>query len=60
MEDEGVRNGFIDTNELLIIRYDDDMTSKEKWLKFIEEEHQNLKDYIVFQPVEWHKIPRGS
>jgi hypothetical protein len=62
MVDAGVGKGFVDTNELHTMTYDAAMASKERnlWERAVDEEHQNLKDYNVFEVVKRDKMPKGS
>jgi hypothetical protein len=58
----GVGKGFVDTNELHTMTYDAAMASKERnlWERAVDEEHQNLKDYNVFEVVKRDNMPKGS
>jgi hypothetical protein len=57
-----IGGGFINTNELHTIKYEDAMSSKERpsWIKAIEEEFDNMTDHGVFEPVEKSMIPAGA
>jgi hypothetical protein len=58
----GVGGGFMNTNELHTIKYEEAMASKDrlKWIKAVEEEHLNLMDHGVFEPTELCHVPAGA
>jgi hypothetical protein len=45
----GVGRGFVKTNELHTVKYDDAMSSKDRssWIKAVEEEYVNMLDHGV-------------
>jgi hypothetical protein len=55
----GIGSGYVNTNELHTIKFEEDMVSKEKplWVKAVEEEFSNMTDHGVFQAVEKSKLP---
>jgi hypothetical protein len=58
----GVDGGFVNTNELHTIKYDDAMATKDrsKWIQAVEEEYAHMMDHRVIEPTElWH-IPAGT
>jgi hypothetical protein len=60
----GVDGGFINTNELHTIKYDDAMASKDrsKWIQAVEEEYAYMMDHRVrvIEPTELCHIPAGT
>jgi hypothetical protein len=54
----GIGSGYVNTNELHSIKYEEAMSSKERPLsiKAIEEEFSNMTDHGVFQAVEKSKV----
>jgi hypothetical protein len=58
----GIGGGFVNTNELHTIKYEEAMSTKERpsWIQAIEEEFDNMTDHGVFEPVEKSKIPAGA
>jgi hypothetical protein len=58
----GVGGGFMNTNELHTLIFDQALASPEKdeWLKAVHEKYENMKDHGVFEVTQtWH-VPKGA
>jgi hypothetical protein len=58
----GVGGGFMNTNELHTLTFDQALASTEKdeWLKAVHEKYENMKDHGVFEVTQtWH-VPKGA
>ena len=58
----GTGGGFVNTQELHVMKYEDALKSKDadKWLKAIEEEHDRMVEKGVFEVVPRKDVPAGS
>jgi hypothetical protein len=58
----GVGGGFINTNELRTLTFDQLMASPDKneWLKAVHEEYENMKENGVFEVTQTCDIPKGA
>jgi hypothetical protein len=57
----GIGGGFVNTEELHVINYNEAIKSeKDKWDYAVNEEHDRMADNKVFQPVPIDKIPEGT
>ena len=58
----GIGGGFIDTNELHVMKYKEAMAGKdtEKWQKAVDEEHECMMQHHVWEPVPIEEVPKGS
>lgn len=58
----GIGGGFVDTNELHVMKYKEAMATKDKdqWTKAVDEEHQRMKEHGVFQPVKQKDLKAGT
>ena len=58
----GLGGGFIDTNELHVMKFNEAMATQDKnhWIRAVDEEHQRMKDHGVFQPVNQKDLKAGT
>jgi hypothetical protein len=58
----GIGGGFVDTNELHVMKYKQAMASKDalKWEVAVEEEHECMLMHKVREPVPIEELPEGS
>ena len=58
----GIGGGFSNTNELHVMKYDEAMEKpdREKWVKAVEEEHDQFIKYNVFKPVPIDEVPENA
>jgi hypothetical protein len=58
----GVGGGFVNTNELHVLNFNQAMKTndRDEWMKAIEEEHQKMVDYNVWQVVQPGDVPPNS
>jgi hypothetical protein len=58
----GIGGGFVNTNELETVKYDEAMSSKDRsqWIEAVEQEYVNMLYHGVFEPIELCKVPAGA
>jgi hypothetical protein len=58
----GVGGGFVDTNELHVMKYREAMAGKDvdEWQKAVKEEHDKIIKHQVWKPVPVEDLPPGS
>jgi hypothetical protein len=58
----GIGGGFKHTGELKVMKYKEAMNSldKTKWEQGVETEHEKMKTYQVFKPVDVEEVPQDA
>ena len=58
----GIRGGFINMNELHVMKYKEAMARKDakKWQKAVDEEYKCMMQHKVWEPVPMEEVPEGS
>jgi hypothetical protein len=58
----GIGGGFVDTNELHVMKYKEAMAGKDapKWEIAVEEEHERMMKHKVWEPVPIEELPKDS
>ena len=57
----GLGGGFVNTQELKAMKYNEDMEKdKEVWDKVVEEEHHKMVENEVWRPVKLGRVKKGS
>jgi hypothetical protein len=58
----GIGGGFVDTNELHVMKYKEAMAGQDasKWEKAVEEEHDRMLKHRVWEPVPVKDLPNNS
>jgi hypothetical protein len=57
----GIGGGFIDTNELHVMKFKEAMAGKDsvQWQKAVNEEHERMQKHYVWEPVHIKELPKG-
>ena len=58
----GIRGGFVNTEELKVMKYNEAMASKDKehWKAAVDEEYARMRDNKVFKAVKREDVPDGA
>ena len=58
----GIGGGFENTSELKVMKYKEAMETdeRENWKKSVEEEHERMKKYKVWEPIEEKNVPEDA
>jgi hypothetical protein len=58
----GIGGGFLNTNELHVMKYNQAMASgdKEQWHDAVQEEYERMEHHKVFQSVPVEDVPKGA
>jgi len=58
----GIGGGFVDTNELHVMKYDEAMKTDEaeEWHDAVEEEYNRFEKYKVFKAAPPEEVPKGA